>query len=154
MIYARVTICIVLSIKQAATVTIWIINSTIQDVIVIICIVLSTKKAVTVIICIVTSTIQVVIVTICIVLDTIHAEIRELFYSLSWIIKTRMHRSTYFCFWRWSPILCHCESGIEKMLSHSSNACKSVYIIKENTLKNNKAIFYDKLLFFIIRLKI
>ena len=35
-----------------------------------------------------------------------------------------------------------------------SNACKSVLILKENTLKNNKPIFDDKLLLFIIRLKI
>ena len=28
----------------------------------------------------------------------------------TWIIKTRMHRSTYFHFCQWSPILCHCET--------------------------------------------
>ena len=42
----------------------------------------------------------------------------------------------------------------KQMLKKCSNAYKSVYIIKDNTLKNNKAIFDDKLLFFIIRLKI
>ena len=39
-------------------------------------------------------------------------------------------------------------------MTHDSNACNSIYIIKENTLKNNKAILDDKLLFFVIRLKI
>ena len=28
----------------------------------------------------------------------------------TWIIKTRMHWSTYFHFWRWSLILCYCET--------------------------------------------
>ena len=42
----------------------------------------------------------------------------------------------------------------KQMLKKCSNACESIWIIKENTLKNNKAIFDDKLLFFIIRLKI
>ena len=34
-------------------------------------------------------------------------------------------------------------------MRHGSNVSRSVEIIKENTLKTNKAIFYDKLLFFI-----
>ena len=42
----------------------------------------------------------------------------------------------------------------KQMLKKCSNACRSVHIVKENTLKNNKAIFHDKLLFFVIRLKI
>ena len=41
----------------------------------------------------------------------------------------------------------------KQILKKCSNACKSVQIMKENTLKN-KAIFDDKLLFFIIRLQI
>ena len=39
-------------------------------------------------------------------------------------------------------------------MTHGSNAGLSTYIIKENTFKNNKAIFGDKLLFCVIRLKI
>ena len=39
-------------------------------------------------------------------------------------------------------------------MRRGSNACKSVYNIKENILKNNKAIFDHKLRFFNIRVKI
>ena len=42
----------------------------------------------------------------------------------------------------------------KQILKKCSSASKSVQIIKENTLKNNKATFDDKLLFFIIKLKI
>ena len=34
----------------------------------------------------------------------------DLLRLLTWIIKTRVHRSTYFHFRQWSPILCHCET--------------------------------------------